>query len=57
MSDALETVRDERANGRLSPAVAVALEELDARVRRLEDLEENRATAEVAAPEKPKGGK
>lgn len=53
MSDALDTVRDERANGRLSPAVATSLEELDARVRRLEDDAENHA---AGVTETPNGG-
>jgi hypothetical protein len=43
VSEALDTVHDECANGRLSPAVAESIKELDARVRRLEDAAENHA--------------
>lgn len=50
MSEALDTAHDERANGRLSPAVDEVLTELDARVRRLEDNEENRAGGVVETP-------
>jgi hypothetical protein len=50
VSEALDTVRDERANGRQSPALVEVLEELDARVRQLEDSEENRAGGVVETP-------
>lgn len=53
MSDHLDAVRDECANGRLSPNVAGALDELEARVRQLEDVAEN---ASVAAPDTTGGG-
>jgi hypothetical protein len=51
VSDALDKVRDERANGRVLPSVSDALDELDARVRALE------TPADKAPAETPKGGK
>jgi hypothetical protein len=43
VSEHLDAVVDERANGRQSPALVSLLEELDARVRQLEDNAENAA--------------
>jgi hypothetical protein len=50
VSDALDKVRDEAANGRQSPALVATLDDLDARLRALE-------TPAAKPAETPKGGK